>query len=81
MASNAELTRSKAEEAVEAVLQVLKDAFARGENIELRGFGCFKVVRRRAKKAQDISIGKTIVIPEHNAVKFQLSNNIKKKIK
>jgi len=75
------LSRSQAEEAFEATLAIFTEAFKKGDNIELRGFGQFKVITRKAKCGQDIRNGKTIHIPARNIVKFKLSKNIQKEFK
>ena len=39
----ANITKVKSEQAVEAVLNAMKQSMKRGERIELRGFGVFQV--------------------------------------
>ena len=49
----ADITKVKAEVAVEAVLEAMKDSMMRGERIELRGFGVFQVKpRKRGHRAK-----------------------------
>ena len=43
----ADITKVKAEVAVEAVLEAMKDSLMRGDRIELRGFGVFLVKPRK----------------------------------
>ncbi len=43
VASEANLTQQKANEAVTGLFDALKDALKRGERIECRGFGIFMV--------------------------------------
>ena len=41
------LTKVKAEQAVDTVLNMMKQALQRGERIELRGFGVFQIKPRK----------------------------------
>jgi DNA-binding protein HU-beta len=47
VAKAAGLERQKATQAVETIIDVLRDALSRGERIELRGFGVFLVKPRK----------------------------------
>lgn len=71
-----DLPKSMALHAVEAVTDILTDAFCRGENLYLRGFGTFEVRTNKAKKARDINAGTTVVIPARRIVKFRLSKQL-----
>jgi DNA-binding protein HU-beta len=56
--SAAEMPKAKAEQAVEVILDELKSSMARGERIEIRGFGVFVVKPRNTRdgsKPQDRS--------------------------
>lgn len=75
------LTKSQALEAIDGLIEASKDAFVRGNNIYLRGFGTFKCVRRAAKTARLISKGTTIRIPERIAVKFIPCKELKELVK
>ena len=50
--------------AVEAVMETIVESVSDGASVFLRGFGTFKPVIRKAKKARDISRGETITLPE-----------------
>jgi DNA-binding protein HU-beta len=47
VSATANITKVKAEQAVEAVLDAMKNSMQRGERIELRGFGVFQVKPRK----------------------------------
>ena len=51
VAKTAGLERQKATQAVETIIDVLREALLRGERIELRGFGVFLVKPRNAGSA------------------------------
>ncbi len=47
VAEAADVPRQKATQAVETIIEVMRQALARGERIELRGFGVFLVKPRK----------------------------------
>lgn len=71
------LSPSQAAEATDALLSVLDNAFANHQEVFLRGFGTFQIVKRAAKKARNIVAGTMIEIPEKTIVKFKPSNQLK----
>ena len=81
LASTTRLTAAEATIAVDHVLDIMANAFKRGENIELRNFGRFKTVERKPKSGQDINRGTTIIIPARRVIKFELSKTLKEEIK
>ena len=71
------LSLSQAAEATDALLSVLDNAFANHQEVFLRGFGTFQIVKRAAKKARNIVAGTMIQIPEKTIVKFKPSTQLK----
>ena len=65
------ITKVKAELAVDSIIHALKESLARGDRIELRGFGVFEVKRRAPRKARDPRTGETMDVPERNVVVFR----------
>lgn len=59
---------------------ILSDAFDRGENVYLRGFGTMEVKTTKEKKARNINAGTTVVVPAQRIVKFKLSNQLKNRM-
>ncbi|MCY4647008.1 MAG: integration host factor subunit beta [Gammaproteobacteria bacterium] len=58
---------------VDAFLDSVKDALARGNRIELRGFGTFKVRPRRARKARNPRTGEAVEVPARDVPVFKPS--------
>lgn len=75
-----ELPKSTALHAVEGVAEILSDAFVRGDNVYLRGFGSLEVKTAKEKKARNINAGTTVVIPAQRTVKFKLSKQLKNRM-
>jgi DNA-binding protein HU-beta len=65
------LPRIKAEAVVDAVFEGLKEALARGERIELRGFGVFSVRARKTGIGRNPRTGTEVSIQPGKAVRFK----------
>jgi len=65
------LNKIKAEVAVNALLDSIKQAFLRGERIELRGFGVFSVRPRKIGIGRNPRTGDTVPISPGLTVKFK----------
>ena len=74
---NPDLPKSTALHAVKGVTDILSDAFVRGENVYLRGFGSLEVKTTKEKKARNINAGTTVIIPAQRTVKFKVSKQLK----
>jgi nucleoid DNA-binding protein len=60
VSATANITKVKAEQAVEAVLDAMKNSMQRGERIELRGFGVFQVKPRKRGIGRNPRTGKEV---------------------
>ena len=67
----ADITKVKAEVAVEAVLEAMKDSMMKGERIELRGFGVFVVKPRKRGVGRNPRTGEEVAIPSGKTIRFK----------
>jgi len=65
------ITKTKAELAVETVFEGMKKALAKGDRIELRGFGVFNVRPRKTGIGRNPRTGAEVNIPPGKAVRFK----------
>ncbi len=65
------VTKTKAEMAVETVFDAMKKALAKGDRIELRGFGVFNVKPRKTGIGRNPRTGQEVSIPPGKAVRFK----------
>ncbi|MEI6863234.1 MAG: HU family DNA-binding protein [Candidatus Omnitrophota bacterium] len=56
-------------------------ALVRGETVELRNFGVFKVRSRRSRVGRNPRTGTKVPIPERKAVSFKVGMVMKKKVR
>ena len=70
-ATTPNISRTKAEQAVETVFESLKNALGRGQRIELRRFGVFNVKPRKTGIGRNPRTGQQVSIPPGKAVRFK----------
>jgi DNA-binding protein HU-beta len=76
-AKNEALSKAQAKSLVDGLLKALADAAARGEEINLPGFGKFKVQAKPARTGRNPSTGATIEIAASKKVVFQPAKALK----
>lgn len=74
------LTKKKAGEAVNCVLDSIKDALSRGEKVQLIGFGSFEVKERSSRKGRNPQTGEVIDIPAKKVPVFRAGEVLKQVI-
>ena len=67
----ADITKVKAEVAVDAVFEAMRLSMQRGERIELRGFGVFQVKPRKRGIGRNPRTGKEVRIPPGRTIRFK----------
>lgn len=72
--------RDKVSQILDAVLAEFGAALAAGGRIELRDFGIFIVVRRKARLARNPRTGEAVQVPERSVVKFKPGKLLKKRV-
>lgn len=71
------VTRTKCGLVVDAFLNVLKDGLARGDHLELRGFGTFRV---RHPRARNPGTGKPVDVPPQHVRVFKPSMHLRSRV-
>lgn len=77
VAGEAGLTKVQAKAVVDGVLAQISSAAAKGEEINLPGFGKFKVQDRPAREGRNPATGETIQIAASKKVVFQPAKALK----
>lgn len=80
VAEQTELTKDKANQAVEVVIQAITEALERNEDVTLTGFGAFKRRHRSARKGKNPQTGAPIEIPACETVSFKAGKKLKEKV-
>jgi nucleoid DNA-binding protein len=74
------LTKTKASEAVESLLAIIKEALKNEERLEFRGFGVFRVRKRKARIGRNPRTGEEAPISEGRTIKFKPGKEFKEAI-
>src|SRR5215204_2722974 len=74
---NPHLYQRDVENIVNAILDTIAAALARGDRVELRGFGAFSVKRRDARTARNPRTGKTVSVSEKVIPVFKTGKDIR----
>ena len=76
VAKETDLTKKDVRQAVKGFFEALAQEFRKakpGENLRIQGYGTFKVVKRKARKARNPQTGEEIRIPPKKVLTFKPS--------
>ena len=76
-----ELERLEAVESIEHVVNSIKSALEKGEDVQIRNFGTFYLQNRKARKGINPKTREQIDIPARSYPKFRASENLKKLVR
>ena len=66
------ILRKDIKKILEIIFHELTEALCRGENIEIRGFGIFKITVRKARTGRNPKNSTLVQIPEKKAIKWKM---------
>ena len=74
---NPHLFQRDVERIVSAVFDEITEALARGDRVELRGFGAFSVKHRDARMGRNPRTGESVHVPEKRAPFFKTGKELR----
>ncbi|MCX6135987.1 MAG: integration host factor subunit beta [Ignavibacteriales bacterium] len=77
IASGTGLTKVETEAVVDGFIQTVITSLRDGKNIEIRGFGSFKVKKRKGRIARNPRTGDQVQVDEHYVPIFKVSKDLK----
>jgi DNA-binding protein HU-beta len=77
LAGKADLTRPRAEELLDFLLNDVTEALKNGEKVNISGFGTFTVSNRKARTGRNPKSGEPIEIPASRSAKFKAGKTLK----
>ena len=80
IAQDTGMTKADTSEVLDAILEAISAAMERGEKIEMRGFGIFKVEERKPRVARNPTTGQEIRIPARTVPVFKPSDHLKDRV-
>ena len=80
LAKEAGLTRSKAKDVVKTVFNTMANALAKGDRVEIRGFGSFKVKHYDGYTGHNPKTGEPIKVKAKKLPFFKCSRELKERV-
>ena len=74
------LTKAEGVDAVETVLEIVKQRLEDGENVLISGFGKFTVKEKRARRGRNPHTGEDLILSPRRVVTFKPSGVLRKKV-
>ena len=68
------------EKVVEIILKEIKETLNRGERVELRNFGTFRVNIQKASIRRNPKTGEKVNVPDKRTIKWKMSKDLFKKL-
>ncbi len=78
--NNPHLYQRDVENVVNAILDAIGDALARGDRVELRGFGAFSVKSRPAREGRNPRTGEKVPVAEKDVPFFKSGKEMRERI-
>lgn len=80
LAERLEISQKEAKVIVDTVFEELEEALARGERIEVRGFGSFVVRTQQGHRSRNPRTGEPIDVPPKRFPRFKTGKEMKERI-
>lgn len=74
------LSKRKATDSVEAIIEIMKSSLATGDDILISGFGKFCVNEKSKRKGRNPATGKDLMLDARKAVTFKCSGILRDKV-
>jgi integration host factor subunit alpha len=79
-ATNPNMTKIQAREAIITILRIMKDSLANGDDVLLTGFGKFNVKDKSARKGRNPKTGESMMLDSKRVVTFKPSGKLRQKV-
>ncbi len=74
------LTKKESETIVNTVFENITDALVKGDKVELRGFGSFRIRHRNARKGRNPKTGTSVNVPEKRVPFFKVGKRLREHV-
>jgi integration host factor subunit beta len=71
------ISKKEAEIAIKTVFESIVDSLSKGEKVELRGFGSFRIKDRKPRKSRNPKTGETVDVPAKKVPFFRAGKDLK----
>lgn len=80
VAKQTKMTEAQATAAVNAMVKTIQDALADGEEVNISGFGAFRVVERASREGRNPRTGDVIKIGPRKSPAFRAGSQLKRAV-
>lgn len=80
LAEKAEITQKDAAKALDATVEVIQNALANGDKVQIIGFGSFEVRDRKERKVISPATGEEIKVPATKVPAFKAGKSLKEAV-
>ncbi|MGA1867031.1 MAG: integration host factor subunit beta [bacterium] len=77
ISKSTELTKKETELVIKTVFDSITDALSKGDKVELRGFGSFRVRDRKARQGRNPKTGTIVNVPEKKVPFFKAGKELR----
>jgi len=77
LAKVSNLTRKDSETIVNTLFDTITEALAKGDKVELRGFGSFRIRQRRARRGRNPKTGTSLNVPPKRVPFFKVGKELR----
>lgn len=74
------LTKKESETIVNTVFENITEALVKGDKVELRGFGSFRIRHRNARKGRNPKTGSSVNVPEKRVPFFKVGKRLREHV-
>jgi integration host factor subunit beta len=74
------MTRKQAEVLLNILLEGIKDTLSRGDKVEIRGFGSFRIRHRRTKEGRNPKTGEMVKVPPKKVPFFKAGKEMREMV-
>ncbi len=77
LAKVSNLTQKESETIVNTIFDTVTEALAKGDKVELRGFGSFRIRQRRARRGRNPKTGTSLNVPPKRVPFFKVGKELR----
>lgn len=74
------ISKKQTEVIIDTIFDSIKDALAKGEKVEIRGFGNFRLRSRRARQARNPKTGESVEVPSKKVPFFKVGKELREMV-
>ena len=74
------ILRKDIEKVLDIIFLEITEALRRGESIEIRGFGTYKIIKRKARLGRNPKTSESVQIPAKKVPKFRAGKALKESV-